>query len=167
MCVNVEYGRTKPSSDGSSSSSSSSSSQNSKSSSAEIPAIAAMELRLERFVAIHDGQIIRIDGHFKLPRHVKRFATWIFPRRANKGKGRRQTRAVSDERKFSALEKRVRLQSYFLPAGRVLVSATGTLGFMLRRSMLADEECGDSLVRLLRGIFADRKQFALQMAAAG
>ena len=90
---------------------------------------------LERIVAIYDGQIIRIDGNFKLPRHVKK---------CRAGQKRR-----------------------YQPVGRVIINATGTLGFMLRRSQLADEECGDTLSKLLADICKDRRGFAIAMAAAG
>ena len=38
---------------------------------------------------------------------------------------------------------------------------------MLRRSQLADEECGDTLSKLLADICKDRRGFAIAMAAAG
>ncbi len=33
----------------------------------------ALARELERLLAIHDGQVVRLDGHFKLQRHVKRY----------------------------------------------------------------------------------------------
>jgi hypothetical protein len=93
---------------------------------------------MEELVSIHDGQVLRLDGHFKLPRHVKRFEI----------RGRKRKRR-------------------FIQKVRAMIHGTGTTGFMLRRSRLHGGENGESISAIVREVALGRVRYAQRAEAAG
>ena len=101
---------------------------------------------LERISAVHDGQVLRVDGNFKLTRHVKRCVRKTIIKRAS---GKTPAQAV---KKWGPRR--------FVQAGKVIVNATGTTGFMLRRNRLANKEDSNSIRAVIRDVCQDRKFYS-------